>query len=436
MDKTGNVLIQVPATAGREKAPTVVLQGHLDMVCEKNADVEFDFLKDPIELVREGDWLTAGGTTLGADNGVGVAIALAFMELEDVAHGPLELLFTVNEETGLNGARALEPDFVQGRLLFNLDSEEDGVFYVGCAGGKDATITLPLKPASGAEPPLCWRLEIKGLLGGHSGLDIIHNRGNAVRLLARALWALGQQIEYQLVSFNGGDKHNAIPREATALIVLPGEKSEEAKKILQDKLSRFREEFATAEPELELVIGPGEKTGAALSRAATSAAIDLLLGLPHGVQAMDRNMPGMVETSTNLARVRTTDSGELTALLASRSSVASALDGLVNQIAAVGRLAGGTVDLGEGYPGWQPNMKSVLLAKAGKVWQEVHGEEARFEVIHAGLECGIIGEKYPGMDMISLGPTIQAPHSPNERVSLGTVERLFEFTKAFLQAMD
>ncbi len=434
MDHVGNILVRVPATKGYEKAPIVVLQGHLDMVCEKNSDKEFDFEKDAIVFVREDDWITADGTTLGADNAIGIATGLAFLDTPDAVHGPLEILLTVDEETGLVGAQGLKSDFLKGRMLFNLDSEEDGVFYVGCAGGRDTDLKLPVTVTS---PPADWtalRVEVKGLRGGHSGLDIIHNRGNAIRLTARAILSISGKMDFSLASIAGGDKHNAIPREAEAVILVPAGKENEAKAILDAQFAGFRDEFASGEPEISLTMTPAEAPGDVMDSDSRDRALQLVLGLPHGVLGLVRGMAGMVETSTNLARVRI-EKGNLTVLTSTRSSVASAVDGVIAQIESVGRATGAEVHTGKGYPGWMPNLDSKMLAKAKEVWTEVHGNEAEFTVIHAGLECGLIGEKYDGMDMISLGPTIMNPHSPDEKVSISSVERFFDFVKAFVAAL-
>ena len=433
MDAAGSIVVRIPATPGREAAPTVILQGHMDMVCEKNADTEFDFTKDPIETVRAGDWLTANGTTLGADNGIGVATGLAFMDDKDAVHGPLEILITTDEERGLVGARALDPSFVKGRMLFNLDSEEDGIFYVGCAGGRDAEISLPLKAAlvSGAGARQAYQVTVKGLRGGHSGMDIIHNRGNAIRLLARAIMALGEQLSLELVSIVGGDKHNAIPREAAATVVVGSGDGAAVEKILAAQLAGFRDEFASGEPELTLTAEKASAPAAALDSPTCGCVLRLLVGLPHGVLAMSRDVPGKVETSTNMASVYVNED-ELAILMSTRSSIASAIDGVIAQIRAVAQANCAAVKEGEGYPGWKPNMDSPMLAKAREVWKAVHGTDAQFEVIHAGLECGIIGEKFKGMDMISLGPTIENPHSPDERVQIESVGRFYEFVKAYL----
>jgi len=434
MDSVGNVVVRVPAAPGFERAPGVVLQGHMDMVCEKNADKTFDFTKDAIQLVRDGDWLTADGTTLGADNGLGLATALAFMDLPGAVHGPLEILATVDEERGLVGARSLGPDFVKGRLLFNVDSEEDGVFYIGCAGGRDSELELPLRTLPVPEGMRSLRVEVKGLRGGHSGLDIIHNRGNAVRLLARALRAASRKVTLILATIEGGDKHNAIPREASAIALVKPESAALLQEICAAQLADFRAEFADAEPELALTVTPADMPARVMDPAARDNALHLILGLPHGVLAMMRDIPGKVETSSNLARVRT-KGDRLEVLCSSRSSIGSALEGVIVQIESVGLALGAQVKLHEGYPGWKPNLESRMLAKARDVWRTVHGADAKFEVVHAGLECGIIGEHYPGMDMISLGPTIMNPHSPDERTHIPSAGRFFEFAQAFLAAL-
>ncbi len=433
-DETGNVVVKIAATPGLENAPTVVLQGHIDMVCEKNSDKDFDFEKDSIVLVRDGDWILADGTTLGADNGIGVATALAFMDVDDAPHGPLEVLMTVDEETGLGGALGLKPGFITGTMMFNMDSEEDGVFYVGCAGGRDTEIELPITKETTPGGVTALNVEVKGLRGGHSGLDIIQNRGNAIRLVMRALKAVSREVNIGIADVFGGDKHNAIPREAKALITVPKGSEDKVKAILDTQYQGYREEFASAEADVALLTSAADMPKVIMSPKSMTQTFQLLLGLPHGVLAMVRGLDGLVETSSNMARVRV-EEGAVTLLCSSRSPIASAVNGVADQIEAVGTAAGAKVETDEGYPGWKPNMESKMLAKAKEVWKTVHGEDAEFTVIHAGLECGIIGEKYPGMDMISLGPTIVNPHSPEERVSIPTVERFFTFTKAFLKSL-
>jgi len=431
VDEVGNVVVRIGASPGRESAPTVVLQGHLDMVCEKNSDKDFDFEKDAIVPLRDGDWITADGTTLGADNGIGVAIGLALMDMPDLVHGPIELLMTVDEETGLNGAVGLDSELVSGRMMINLDSEDDGVFYVGCAGGRDAEISLPITHEPATAGSECLKIEIKGLRGGHSGLDIVHNRGNAIRLVARAVEAVPEEASLQLVSIDGGDKHNAIPREAVAMVQVASGKAALVEKTVAEQLAGFRSEHAAAEPELTATVTAVDLPDQVLTGDSTVEVLAIVLAIPHGVLAMSRDIVGLVETSNNLARVRIAEKS-LDMLTATRSAVGSAIDGAVGQIQAVARLAGANVDAGEGYPGWQPNMESELLARGKKVWTEVHGVEPGFTAIHAGLECGIIGEKFPGMDMISIGPDIENPHSPDERVKIPTVARVFDFVIALL----
>jgi dipeptidase D len=434
-DATGNVLVKVAASRGCEKASVVVLQGHLDMVCEKNSDKVFDFEKEPVSFVRDGDWIRADGTTLGADNGIGVAIALSMMEDKSLRHGPLELLFTIDEETGLNGASGLAPGFVTGKTFVNLDSEEAGVFYVGCAGGRDTQTRLPISRGPIPKGHAAFRVEVKGLRGGHSGLDVVLNRGNAIRLVARTVLAASGSVRLQLASVEGGDKHNAIPREASAIVALPAGEAAAFERICAEQLAAFRTEFASAEPELELTATRVAKAPAeAFDDASTRAVPRLLLALPHGVLAMSRDLPGLVETSSNVARVRT-EADALTILCSSRSSNASALNGVIDQILSIGLLAGAVVEPNKGYPGWQPNMESRLLAVAREVWTKTHGEAPKITAIHAGLECGIIGEKFPGTDMLSFGPTIRWPHSPAECVSIETVGQVARFTGALLEAL-
>lgn len=433
-DAVGNLLVRIPASPGQEQAPVIILQGHIDMVCEKNADTEFDFDTDPIVLVRDGEWIHADGTTLGADNGIGVATGLAFMDSPDAVHGPLEILLTVDEETGLNGARGLKGDFVSGRMLFNLDSEEDGYFYVGCAGGRDSNLALPLAWTGAPADADAWSLTVKGLRGGHSGQDIVLNRGNAIRLVARALRAMRAEAPIELVSITGGDKHNAIPREASAVFTVRPEEKPKLEAVLAAELEGYRDEFASAEPGLTAELTPAERPGQVLAPQSRDAVLRLVLGMPHGVLAMMRDMPGKAETSSNLARVRTEEEA-LTILASTRSSIAAAIEGVLAQIESIGLAVGAKVEFGEGYPGWKPNLASPMLAKAKETWVRVHGGEPKIEVIHAGLECGIIGEKIPGIDMISLGPTIENPHSPDERVHIQSVDRFFTFVKAFLEAM-
>ena len=441
-DAEGSVVVRAPASPGHESAPPVVLQGHLDMVCEKDAEVGIDFERDGIDAFVEGDWVRARGTTLGADNGIGVALAMAAAEDPRLVHGPLELLLTVNEETGMSGARNLAPDFVTGRLLINLDSEEDGTLFVGCAGGGDALLTVPFAAGPAAEKAQAWSIAVGGLKGGHSGLDIHHNRGNALKILARVLRdgrAALPEGGLAIERLEGGDKPNAIPRDARAIAWL-GEGGAEALRTAAEKvLGRAQQELGSwgAGLRIEVAEHPGSPEAApprVMAAASSDRIVDLLLALPEGVEAMSRDLPGLVETSTNLARIRT-EPEAVTILTSSRSSVVVALDELRDRIRACAALAGARAKLGEPYPGWQPNMSSPLLETTREVFQSCFGEPPKVTAIHAGLECGIIGQHYPGMDMISFGPAIQGAHSPDERVSIPSTARCWTLLRALLERL-
>jgi dipeptidase D len=429
-DAAGNVLVEVPASKGREKSPVVVLQGHLDMVCEKNSGTKHDFERDPIRPVVDGEWVRADGTTLGADNGMGVAAALAVMEDDSLTHGPLELLFTVDEETGLNGANGLQPGFLKGRFLLNLDSEEEGVFFIGCAGGADSDITLPLKrdPAASGDP---LRVTLSGLRGGHSGIDIHTGRGNAVQLLSRLLFGL--ETPFSLVHLEGGNKHNAIPREAFAHVL--ARDAGRLKRELQAGLDAIRFEYKTVEKDAALSVEPaGDHGRPAMDGPSANAFLSLLMAIPHGVLAMSQEIPDLVETSNNLAIVRCAE-GEAKIHTSTRSSIGSALAAARAKIEAVARLAGAGIRHLDGYPGWAPNLQSPLLDVMKKVHRDRTGRDPEIKAVHAGLECGIIGEKYPGMDMISFGPDLRNPHSPDEKVSIPTVERFYGLLAATLKTL-
>jgi dipeptidase D len=431
-DDAGNVVVRKPATKGNEKAAVTILQSHLDMVNEKNSDVAHDFSKDVLKPERDGEYLTASGTTLGSDNGIGVAAMLAMLEAKDVAHGPLELLFTVDEETGLTGAAALSGDMLKGRRLLNLDSEEEGALYVGCAGGADSTLTVPLR--TGTATGVGVTVTLRGLKGGHSGVDVHLQRGNAVKLLARALYAVSLEAPLRLASIEGGNKHNAIPREATATVVVAKSKKITLARKLSREFMAIKEEFAPADPDMALEVVDTDLPEEVWNRATTGNVLQLLNALPHGVLAMSYDIPDLVETSTNLATVAVQD-GTLAIGMSSRSSVASALTALRQRIRAMGYQAGAAVEEGNGYPGWKPNLESPLLKALKAQHVEQLGSEPEIKAIHAGLECGIIGEKVPGMDMISVGPQIEFPHSPDERVHIDSVGRFYHLLKATLGAL-
>ena len=434
VDDAGNVVVRKPGSAGHEDGPITILQSHLDMVNEKNADVDHDFSKDPIEPRRDGDWLTARGTTLGADNGIGVAAMLAVMEADDVVHGPLELLFTIDEESGLTGAAQLDGSMLQGRQLLNLDTEEEDAVTVGCAGGGDSHLSLKV---TRTDPPADARavaLSLRGLKGGHSGIDIPLQRGNAVRLLARILDAGARGSSFHLADFAGGDKHNAIPREARALVVLPAEEVESFRKRAQDEFTAVQDAFAAAEGGMRFTAETGEVPEAVLDRASSWAALHLIHALPHGVASMSYDIPDLVETSTNLAKAAL-DFDRLEILTSTRSSVASELEALRARIRATAHLAGADVEEAAPYPGWKPDLDSHVLHVLKETFEEERGEPPHVEAVHAGLETGIIGEKVPGMDMVSFGPQIEFPHSPDEKVLIPSVGRFYRLLVRTLEKL-
>ncbi len=424
-DTFNNVLIRVPATPGNEDAQIVVLQGHMDMVCEKNEDTVHDFAHDPIRHILEDGWLHADGTTLGSDNGIALAMALAAATDPDLVHPPMELLFTVDEETGLTGANNLSPDFVDGKILINIDSEDEGVFTIGCAGGRDTRITLKPDMTPLDQDLSVYLLKVTGLSGGHSGVDIHKQKANAIQFLARALHTLKGRV--RLLSIHGGTAHNAIPREARALIALSPDDLTEIRRSLDECAAFFVSEYAGTEGTVRVLLEPAEdESGMVMSEEFQTRLISMLLALPHGVNSMSRRISGLVESSSNLARIRF-ENNEISVQLSQRSSQMSILSALTARIEAIGNLAGASVKSGNGYPSWEPNFESDLLKRCQQVYLKKFGKEAKVEIIHAGLECGIIGSKYAGMDMISIGPTIESPHSPDERLNIASVEKVARF---------
>ncbi len=432
-DAAGNIVIEVPGSAGYEASPPVVIQGHMDMVCEKTKDSTHDFSTDPIKLVYDGDWLRADRTTLGADNGIAIAMAMTAATEADVPHPPLELLFTVDEETGLTGANALEPGFIKGKILLNVDSEDEGVFTVGCAGGRDTHLFLPIEREAAAGCA-AFQVTVGGLRGGHSGIDIQGERGNAIRLLGRALDRLLAAGDMRLASISGGSAHNAIPRDAEAVVLLSGELAAAAPAIIEGLDAALKAENANVDPGVAVTLEPAAD-GAAASAwtvGCTRCAVALLLGTPHGVESFSTDIKGLVETSNNLATVRV-DAERMVVQSSQRSSSKARLDFLTRRIESVGHLAGASAESGEGYPAWKPNMDSPLLATCKALYTELFDKQSVVEIIHAGLECGIIGAKNEGMDMISFGPTIENPHSPEERIHIGTIGLVWDFLAALLK---
>ncbi len=431
VDESGNVLLN---ESGGSRSPKAVLQAHMDMVCEKNSSVEHDFETDPIELTREDGWVTAKGTTLGADNGIGVALALA-VATGNYDLGPFEYLFTVDEERGLNGAAGLEPEFFRADKLINLDSEEFGAFTIGCAGGGKTKISLPLnyeevKPESGSV-----ELQLSGLEGGHSGEDIDKGRANANKLLARLLDGLWQVGDFRLVEINGGDKHNAIPRESSAL-VSPGADPVNFKEEARELFSVMREEYEVTEENMSLrVEDDSGETARVMTEESSRAVIELLRALPNGVMAYDQRFESTVETSTNLASVRS-EAGQLEVLVSSRSSRESKLESLRGRVEIIARAFGASVEENKAYPAWQPDPDSDLLAEAERVFEELYGCSPEVRTIHGGLETGIIGEKVKGIEMLAIGPDIESPHSPEERLKIDSVRKFWEFLLELLGSFD
>jgi dipeptidase D len=431
-DKTGNIVALVPATPGYENAPTVVLRGHVDMVCEKNKDKEHDFENDPLDVSVKDGWVVADGTTLGSDNGIGVAAGLATITDSEVVHGPLEILMTVDEETGLTGANNLEPGFITGKFLLNMDSEEDGAFYVGCAGGVDTVATFDIKTENRNSSTASFELHVTGLKGGHSGLDIQEGRANAIKILGRALKKI-DELDYRIASVEGGSLRNAIPREAEATLFMSESDFAKAEGIINDFQKVVQNEFRAVDGGVKVSIQKSDsKSEDVFTKEFTNEIINVILGLPHGVIAMSQDIPGLVETSTNLATIKIVD-GKLRIGTSQRSSVDSAKEYIANSVAAVFNLTDADVETGDGYPGWKPDMDSELLKISKKVFKELFGKEPEIKAIHAGLECGILEGKNPGMDMISFGPTIQNAHSPDEKVEIKTVAKFYDLMKGILK---
>ena len=428
-DSAGNLCICVAGTPGCENAPAVIVQGHMDMVCEKTEDSSHDFDTDPIRFVHDGDWLKADGTSLGADNGIALALAMTLVEDEAVVHPPLELLFTVDEESGLTGASQLDAKIFSGRYLLNLDSEEEGVFTVGCAGGKDVRLHLTLETVPCPDGHRLCELIVKGLCGGHSGVDIHKRRASANRLLARALRSALAASPITLVSVNGGTVHNAIARDAAACIACRPKDVSKLGDHIRQLEQALQHEYASAEPSLQLLFQPAEQpaaAGEALTPEATGRTIHLLLALPHGVAGMSADMPSVVETSNNLATVELT--GDTLKILSSqRSSVMSRLEEITSRVESIASLADARTSVTNSYPAWQPDMASPLLSRCRRVYRSVFDEDPKVQIIHAGLECGIIGAKKEGMHMISFGPNIENPHSPDERLHIPSIGKVWEF---------
>lgn len=424
-DDCGNVVMTKPATAGHENAPTVILQAHMDMVAEKNNDVEHDFLKDPIQTYIDGEWVKAKGTTLGADNGIGMAGALAVLLDNTLEHGKVECLFTINEEIGLEGAQNLGKDMITGSMLINLDSEDDGEIFVGCAGGIDTTAYFNYTPVAAPED-LCYvKVAISGLLGGHSGSDINTGRGNANKLIARFVWNISKDIELKLASFDGGNLRNAIPREAHAIIGVAADKKAEIEARLAEYTKEIENEYKGIEPVVKFTLETVERPAFIVDDATAKALILSLYSAPHGVYSMSRDLEGLVETSTNLAAVKFIDGNKIKVTTSQRSSVESRKHDIAAQVETHFLLAGAEIDHSDGYPGWAPNMDSTIMRVCSEAYEELYNVKPAIKAIHAGLECGLFLAKYPHLDMVSVGPTMTGVHSPDEKLYIPHVEKFW-----------
>jgi dipeptidase D len=426
VDAVGNVIIRKRATSGMENRKGVILQGHLDMVPQKNSDVQHDFEKDPILPYVDGEWVKAKGTTLGSDNGMGVSAALAVLEAKDLAHGPIEVLLTIDEETGMTGAFELKPGVLKGDILINMDSEDEGELYVGCAGGLNASANVHYKEEKTPAGFAACRLSLKGLKGGHSGVDIHLGRGNANKFLSRFLRAAGKKFDFRINYMEGGNLRNAIPREAFAVVAMPSAQQNNFCQFVTEFESILIKEFKITEPGLSFACEKTEVPALVMEHDFQKRLINAVFGCPNGVARMSDTMPGLVETSNNLAVVKA-QNGEARVLCLLRSSVDSAKEGIADRIAAIFELAEIDIAFDGAYPGWKPNPDSAILQTMKGIYEKKFGKVPEIKAIHAGLECGIIGGVYPNFDMVSFGPTIRFPHSPDEKVNIESVGKFYTF---------
>src|SRR5690554_1828615 len=435
-DKAGNVLIYKPAHPGRENRPVVILQTHMDMVCEKNSNKIFDFDNDPIEPIIADGWVKANGTTLGADCGIGIAAQMAVLTSDKIKHGPLECLITVDEETGLTGAKALEPGFMTGSVLLNLDSEDEGEIFIGCAGGIDTVAVLHYEKEPVPKSHAAMEISVSGLLGGHSGDDIHKNRGNAIKILNRFLLRAFNDFSARLADFNGGNLRNAIAREARAVIVFP----EKEKSNLINRFNNFEKqvkfEFEHNEPNLKLSAEDAELPGFLIDFKTQNKLLNAISASPHGVLEMSTRMEGMVETSTNLASVKFETNSTILITTSQRSELESRKYAAAEMVRSVFELAGAAITHSDGYPGWAPNPDSDILKTTVSSYKKLFGKEPVVRSIHAGLECGLFLEKYPNLDMVSFGPTIKGAHSPDERLNIETTEKFWKHLLDVLENIE
>jgi dipeptidase D len=424
-DDIGNVIIKKVASPGKETAKTVVLQSHMDMVCEKNSDKVHDFESDPIEAYIDNEWVKANGTTLGADDGIGIAAQLAILESEEIEHGPIECLFTTDEETGLTGAQNLKPETLKGKILLNLDSEDEGQLFIGCAGGKDTSIEMPYKKEAVPQDYKSFKIAVSGLKGGHSGDEIQKGLGNANKILNRLLWMTAEQIDVKLSHFDGGNLRNAIAREAFAIICIPNNQVPQIKSFVDDYFKTLKEEYRITDSGIKIMIEDSETAQFVFDSEVQKNLLNSLYACPHGVLAYSAEIPNFVETSTNLAAVKTLDN-HIKITTSQRSSVESAKDDAANMVRSAFELTGSKIYHTGGYPGWAPNPDSEIVRLTASTYKELFNEEPEVLAIHAGLECGLIGAIYPDMDMISFGPTIKGAHSPDERIDIKTTTKFWD----------
>ena len=424
-DEAGNILIKKPATAGKENLKTVILQSHIDMVCEKNSDSTHDFMNDPIQTYIDGEWLKAKGTTLGADNGIGMAAQLAVLAADDIEHGPIECLFTVDEETGLTGAFALKEGFMDGDILINLDSEDEGELFIGCAGGANTVAEFAYTEIDAPQDYFFFHVAIKGLTGGHSGDDINKNRANANKLLNRFLTQLAAKYDLYVCEIDGGNLHNAIPREARALCAVPMKHKEDVRIDMNVYTAEIENEFSVTEPNLRTELGSESPCAKAIDRDTVARLLKSVYAVHHGVYAWSQDMPGLVETSSNLASIKMVD-GKIKIVTSQRSSILSSRQDMSEMVRSAFLLGGAEVTTGDGYPGWKPNPSSPILKVAIESYKKLFGVEPKVKAIHAGLECGLFLEKYPHLDMFSTGPTLRGVHSPDERMHIPAVDKFWQ----------
>lgn len=435
IDDAGNVLILKPATKGMENSPTVILQTHMDMVCEKNSDKVFDFDNDAIEPMIVDGWVKANGTTLGADCGIGIAAQMAVLTSKEIKNGPLECLITVDEETGLTGAFALKTGFLSGKILLNLDSEDEGEIFIGCAGGIDTLATFTYQKEVIPESSAAFKISVSGLQGGHSGDDIHKNRGNANKILTRFLQRATKNTDLKMADFNGGNLRNAIAREAFAVVVLPESESVNLANDFEQFRTEILFEFERAEPKLKLELEETEMPGFVIDIETQNRLVNALIACPHGVLEMSSCMEGMVETSTNLASVKFTDVNKIRVTTSQRSEIESRKYYAAEMVEAVFHLAGAEVVHSDGYPGWAPNPESDVLKITVKSYEKLFGVKPVVRSIHAGLECGLFLEKYPELDMVSFGPTIRGAHSPDERLNIETTQKFWKHLVDVLESL-